>query len=326
MHVLITGGAGFLGAELALRILAVGSVRPRGEDPVPVDRLTIWDRAEPPSDLAADRRVRWQAADLCSLRHGGLTGPVDVVFHLAAAVSADCEADFDLGMSANLDGSLALLEACRQLGGSPVVVFASSVAVYGAWPGRPMPAVIGDDTLPTPRSSYGTQKLIVEQLVADYTRKGFVDGRTVRLMTVAVRPGRPNGAASGFLSGVIREPLAGLPANCPVAADTMVVVSSPERTIDGLLAAAQTAGDLWGPPTAVNLPGVAVSVGEMVEALDRVAGPEVASLVSWRADPAVAAIVQGWPARFDPRRAAGLGLTADADVEAIIRQHLDSIR
>lgn len=326
MHVLITGGAGFLGVELARRILAVGSVRPRGEDPVPIDRLTIWDPAEPPPDLVADSRVQSVVAELADLRGRGLPHDVDVVFHLAGAVSADCEADFDLGMSANLDGSLALLEACRRQVTSPVLVFASSVAVYGAWPGRPMPAVIQDDTLPTPRNSYGAQKFVVEQLVADYTRKGFLDGRTVRLMTVAVRPGRPNGAASGFLSGIIREPLAGLPAVCPVAADTMVVVSSPGRSIDGLLAAAQTAGDIWGPPTAVNLPGVAVAVGDMVAALERVAGEQVASLVSWRPDPAVAAIVHGWPARFDPRRAAALGLTADADVEAIIRQHLDRIR
>ena len=325
MHVLITGGAGFLGSELARRILAAGGLCLRGADPAPVDQLTIWDRAEPPPDLVADTRVRSVVAGLADLRVRGLPSEVDVVFHLAGAVSADCEADFDLGMSANLDGSLALLDACRRPGTSPVLVFASSVAVYGAWPGRPMPAVIADDTLPTPRSSYGVQKFVVEQLVADYTRKGFLDGRTVRLMTVAVRPGGPNGAASGFLSGIIREPLAGLPADCPVAADTMVVVSSPGRSIDGLLAAAQTAVDLWGPPTAVNLPGVAVSVGEMVDALERVAGDQVASLVSWRHDAAVAAIVEGWPARFDAGRAAALGLTADADVEAIIRHHLDRV-
>ena len=321
MHVLISGGAGFLGAELARRLLRTGAVG--GARPDAVDRLMVLDRIAPPPDVAADPRVRVVVADLLDPRAVDAFAGVTVVFHLAGAVSAECEADFDLGMSANIQGSITVLEACRAQGRSPVLVFASSVAVYGAWPGRPLPEMITDDTLPTPLSSYGIQKFVVEQLVADYTRKGFVDGRTVRLMTVAVRTGRPNGAASGFLSGIIREPLSGVRAVSPVPPETMVVLSSPERSIDGLLAAAATPREQWGPPTAVNLPGVAVSVGDLVAALKRVAGEDVASLVDWQLDPAITAIVQSWPARFDPQRATALGLTADAGAEAIIGQYID---
>lgn len=352
MQVLITGGAGFLGAELARRILRAGSltdaslldaasIDAASIDAASIDatlitavagsvpRLTVLDRTGPPPDIAADPRVRVVVGDLADLGSDAALNQafdgVDVVVHLAGAVSGDCEADFDLGMAANLAGSLAVLEACRRLGSCPVVVFASSVAVYGCWPGRTLPAVIADDTLPTPRSSYGSQKFVVEQLVNDYTRKGFIDGRTVRLMTVAVRPGKPNGAASGFLSGIVREPLAGIAAVSPVSPNTMVVLSSPDRSIDGLIAAARTPRRDWGPPTAVNLPGVSVSVGDLVVALERVAGQQVASLVRWRPDPAIAAIVEGWPARFDPQRATTLGLTADAGIEAIIRQYVKRV-
>lgn len=325
MNVLITGGAGFLGAELARRILRAGVLTVDGATTT-VNRLTVLDRAFPPPDLADDPRVRSVVADLDTAAAADAYLGANVVFHLAGAVSADCEADFDLGMSANIHGSIAVFEACRRLAQPPVLVFASSVAVYGSWPGAPLPEVISDDTLPTPRNSYGIQKFVVEQLVADYTRKGFLDGRSVRLMTVAVRPGRPNGAASGFLSGIVREPLAGIVAVSPVPADTMVVLSSPETSIDGLLAAAGAPRDQWGPPTAVNLPGVAVSVGELVAALKHVAGPDVAALVQWRVDPAIAAIVQSWPARFAPLRATALGLAADDGVEAIIRRYLDRPR
>jgi D-erythronate 2-dehydrogenase len=250
-----------------------------------------------------------------------------VVFHLAAAVSAECERDFDLGMRANLTGTQVILAACRRAGRVPVLVFSSSLAVFGGTASHPLPEVVTDSTLPVPQSSYGIQKFACEQLVADYSRKGFIRGRSVRLMTVSVRPGRPNGAASGFLSGIIREPLAGLRASSPVPPDTAVALSSPARAVEGLLRAAEAAPGQWGDPTAVNLPSVTVTVGEMVRTLERVAGPAVSDLVGWEPDDAIAAIVRGWPARFETARAAALGLSPDDAFEAIVRAYIrDSAR
>ncbi len=328
MRIVITGGSGFLGASLARALLAAGDMAVAGWPPRPVEHITLIDRVPAAAPLRDDPRVTVVVGDLAQVLQGPDTSHIlegtDVLYHLAAAVSADAEADFDLGLLVNVDGSRAVLQACRALGTAPVVVFASSLAVYGAWPGAPMPDVVTDTTLPTPRSSYGIQKFVVEQLVADYTRKGFIDGRSLRLMTVSVRPGRPNGAASSFLSGIVREPLAGERARCPVAADTRVAVSSPERTIQGLLLAAQTSAQVWGPPTALVMPALELSVGDMVAALEQVAGADVAALVDWVPDPAVGSIVAGWPARFDPIRAHALGLVADPDYETVIRAHLAS--
>ena len=326
MHVAITGGAGFLGVTLARAILAAGELRPAGGPAQQVERLTLLDRVVPPRDLADDPRVEVRTGDLVDM----LAGPgarevldgVTVLVHLAAAVSGECEADFDLGMRANLDCSRLVLESARALGTRPLLVFASSIAVYGTWPGTPAPPVVVDETLPTPRGSYGTQKFAVEQLVADYTRKGFIDGRNVRLMTVSVRPGRPNAAASSFLSGIVREPLNGERAVCPVPADTRVAISSPRRTVEGLLLAVETSAEIWGPPTAFALPGLELTVAEMVDALRDVAGDEVASRIDWVPDPTVSAIVSEWASRFDSARARRLGLTADADYRDVIREHL----
>lgn len=323
MHILITGGSGFLGARLARQLLRQGTLAPAGAAAAPIHTLTLADRVAPPADLLADPRVRAVTGDLleqASSRVLPLAG-TGAVFHLAAAVSAECEADFDLGMRSNFAATHALLEACRSLGSQPVFVFASSVAVFGRQPGRPLPPVAGDDTLPTPQGSYGIQKLIGEQLVADYTRKGFVQGRSARLMTVSVRPGRPNGAASGFLSGMIREPLAGQRAQVPVAPDTAVALSSPARALEGLLCAAQASAAQWGPPTAINLPSLRTTVGEMAAALERVAGREATALLDWRADPAVQALVGSWPAQLQWERARGLGLAPDASFDQVIRDY-----
>ncbi len=234
VNVLVTGGAGFLGARLARDVLATGSLEVTGSGTQPLNRLTIADQAPVPADLAADPRVtavQGDLGDLLSPRAGRPGGPppggpppagrgvlagIDVVFHLAAAVSGECEADFDLGIRANLRATEALLAACRTLGTGPLVVFASSLAAFGDSRDHRLPAAVSDQTLPNPQTSYGVQKVICEQLVADYTRKGFLHGRSLRLMTVCVRPGRPNAAASGFLSSIIREPLAGERAVCPV--------------------------------------------------------------------------------------------------------------
>jgi nucleoside-diphosphate-sugar epimerase len=225
-------------------------------------------------------------------------------------------------MRSNLDATRALLDACRALNNRPTLVFASSLAVFGNSPEQPLPATIEDNTLPTPQNSYGCQKFMAEQLVADCTRKGFIQGRNVRLMTVSVRPGKPNGAASSFLSGMIREPLAGVRAVCPVPPETAVALSSPARTIEGLLCAAQTSDADWGARSAVNLPSIQTTAREMATALGRVAGQAATDLIDWTPDPAIARIVTNWPAQIRATRAARLGLLADTDFEAIIRDYV----
>jgi D-erythronate 2-dehydrogenase len=322
MHVVITGGAGFLGTLTAQTLLMRGTL-----DNQPIDRLTLIDRVPVSGGLAHDARVMQISGDLVDLlqQRRALPHDADCVFHLAAAVSAECEANFDLGMRSNLDAIRLLLEACRATQRAPRFVFASSVAVFGGT----LPAVVQDETLPQPQNSYGIQKFIGEQLIADYTRKGFVDGRSVRLMTVAVRPGAPNGAASGFLSGIIREPLAGKRAVCPVAPETQVAIGSPAGSIAGLIKAMETSERQWGARTAVNLPALTVTVGEMVAALERVAGQPAVQRIDWVPDAAIARIVGGWPARFEAVRAAGLGLYPekrfDDIVAAYIRGHPDAI-
>ena len=328
-NVVITGGAGFLGARLARELLAAGSVNVAGHGARPLSRLTLVDRAPLPPDLAADGRVAEVRGDLGEVLGPAGRDPVpgaDVIFHLAAAVSGECEADFDLGIRANLRATESLLASCRAAGTGPVVVLASSAAVFGASAEHPLPAVVDDHTLPNPQTSYGVQKFISEQLLADYTRKGFLRGRAIRLMTVCVRPGRPNAAASGFFSSIIREPLAGERATCPVGPRTEVALASPAKAIDGLLCAATSSDEAWGGRTAVNLPALTVTVAEMVTALERVAGPAASGLIDWIPDPAVGGIVTSWPARFRADRAARLGLVPDPDFGSIIAMHLGQPR
>jgi nucleoside-diphosphate-sugar epimerase len=328
---MVTGGAGFLGSRLARELLAAGALDVAGGGPEPVSGLTLVDAAPLPADLAADGRVTGIRGDLGELLAAGgalrdaLAG-TDVIFHLAAAVSGECEADFDLGMRANLACTQALLAACRAAGTTPVVVFASSLAVFGGSADHPLPDAVGDDTLPNPQTSYGSQKFICEQLLADYTRKGFLRGRAIRLVTVSVRPGRPNAAASGFLSSIIREPLAGQHATCPVDPRLEAALTSPARAVNGLICAATASDAAWGDRTAVNLPALTVSVAEMVAALERVAGPEAAALIDWLPDPAVAGMMAGWPARVQVGRAGRLGLAPDPDFDSIIRMHLAETR
>lgn len=324
MKILITGGSGFLGARLARTLLAKGSLSVGGAAPRAIESITLADRAPPPDDLAQDPRVKFAGGDL-NEQIASRTIPAagtDLVFHLAAAVSGECEADFDLGMRSNLDATRALLDACRALGNQPAFVFSSSLAVFGNRPGQPLPEPISDYTLPTPQGSYGIQKFIGEQLVADYARKGFVRGRSVRLMTVSVRPGRPNGAASSFLSGMIREPLAGARAQVPVAADTAVALSSPARTIEGIIRAAEASDAEWGPLTAINLPSLRTTVGEMAAALERVAGKDATALLDWTPDPAIIKLVKTWPGNVTFERARGLGLQADTDYVQVVRDYI----
>lgn len=324
MNILITGGCGFLGARLARNLLAHEQLALAGQPAQRITRITLADRVAPPADLAADARIQFVQGDLYEQASQGTLPLADThaVFHLAAAVSGECEADFDLGMRSNLDSTRALLDACRRAGHAPLFVFSSSVAVFGDSPEQPLPALIEDSTLPTPQNSYGIQKFIGEQLVADYTRKGYVHGRNVRLMTVSVRPGRPNGAASSFLSGMLREPLAGERARCPVAPDTAVALASPGNTVAGILRAATASAAEWGARTAVNLPALSTTVREMAQALERVAGTAATDLIDWEVDAAISKIVTSWPSRVHAARAAALGLKADASFDAILRDYV----
>jgi D-erythronate 2-dehydrogenase len=331
--VVITGASGFIGSRLARELLAAGSIDVAGSGERPISRLTLMDRAPAPPDLTADGRVTAISGDLAELfdpKQGeraarpasSALAQADVVFHLAAAVSGECESDFDLGMHANLLATERLLAECRARGNHPVVVFASSVAVFGATADHPLPAVVDDGTLPVPQTSYGTQKLLTEYLLADYTRKGFLRGRSVRLMTIVVRPGRPNAAASGFLSSIIREPLAGKRATCPVGPGTEVALASPVRAIEGLMCAATSADAAWGGRTGVSLPALTVTVADMVAALERAAGPTASALIDWTPDPAVERMFATWPARLRTDRAARLGLAPDQDFDSVIALHI----
>jgi nucleoside-diphosphate-sugar epimerase len=312
MKILITGGAGFLGQRLAYELLK-NELNQILAEIVLADIAPLRDAA-----LLADARVVSVTGDLRQLLADGVMHGVDSVFHLAAAVSGECEADIDVGLRANLDTTRALLDACRTSAQPPKIVFSSSLAVYGG----DMPEVIADHTLPMPQNSYGTQKFICEQLIADYTRKGFIDGRSVRLPTVTVRPGKPNKAASGFMSGIIREPLAGVEVLCPVDPQTGVWITSPRYAVAGLIAAYETPAQHWGGRTAMNLPGLSVRVADMIAALARCAGDSVVKKVRMQPDAAISRIICGWPWRFDTTRARNLGLTGPATMDDLIAEYV----
>ena len=322
MKLLITGGGGFLGDRLARALLARGTLA--GQT---IQQVVLTDIAPPRPDLLADARVQARTGPLLTHTDALREEAFDGVFHLASAVSGECEADFDLGLRSNLDSTRALLDALRSnvnAGGKAArVVFSSSVAVFGPDPAVPLPSVVADDTLPAPQTSYGTQKLICEHLVADYTRKGYIDGRAARLMTVTVRPGKPNGAASSFFSGIIREPLAGVESICPVDASVSHPVSSPTRTVEGLIAVFEASREAFNGRTALNLPALNVRVADMLEALAQVAGPAVRERVRFVRDSAIAGIVANWPSGASSKRAANLGLVPHTGFVEIIRQYID---
>lgn len=322
MHVVITGGAGFIGKKLARALLERGRLTGADGQVGTIEKLTIADLVAPePGALPDDSRLAVRTGDFSSAEAVAslLGADTGVVFHLAAVVSGGAEADFDLGMQVNLHGSLQLLEACRRLGSCPKLVFASSVAVYGG----DMPAVIEDRTALNPQTSYGTQKAAVELLVNDYSRRGFIDGRALRLPTIVVRPGKPNKAASSFASSIMREPLEGREYVCPVSEQTGVWVLSPRRVVAAFIHAAELPAADWGPNRAVALPGLTVSVREMVDTLAAVAGERVAGRIRWQPDPVIEKIVYGWATRFEPVRGRQLGFQADADFAAIVRGFIE---
>ncbi|ACR30933.1 D-erythronate dehydrogenase [Burkholderia glumae] len=322
MKVLITGGAGFLGRRLATRLLARGELAGPGGRPEPIDELLLLDVAQAAG--FDDARVTTRVGDIAdrTVLERAIDTRTGAIFHLAAIVSGQAEADFELGMRINLDASRTLLEVCRALGHRPRVVFTSSVAVYGG----ALPQIVQDDTALNPQSSYGTQKAIAELLLCDYTRRGFVDGRVLRLPTISVRPGRPNAAASSFASGIIREPLNGVESVCPVPLDTRLWLLSPRRAIDALVAGCELDGEQLGSRRIVNLPGISVSVGEMIDALREVAGDAPVARIRHAMDPRVAAIVGSWPGRWDVSRAASLGFVGDAGFADVIRAYLEDER
>jgi nucleoside-diphosphate-sugar epimerase len=318
MRIVITGGAGFLGSRLARKLLELGSLTDRAGRARPIASIVLLDVA-PPS-AATDPRVTAIAGDLAdpAVIERAVTPETDTVFHLAAVVSGQAEADFDIGMRVNLDATRLLLERCRKLAAPPKFVFASSLAVFGG----PLPDPVPDDAPLTPQASYGTQKAIGEYLVYDMTRKGFIDGRSLRLPTVTVRPGKPNKAASSFASGIIREPLSGVEAICPVAPETRMWVISPRAVIASIIIGHEAPAGAFTYSRSVNVPGISVSVGDMVAALRRVAGDAVADRVRWQFDPAIDRIVSTWPSNFTPRRGLALGMQADSDFDGIVRAYI----
>jgi nucleoside-diphosphate-sugar epimerase len=319
MQIVITGGSGFLGRRLAETLLARGVLGGADGRPQPITRLTLVDIAD--ARGLDDPRVRQLAGDVAdrSLLERAIDAHTTSIFHLAAVVSGQAEADFDLGMRVNLDASRHLLEVCRARGHRPRIVFTSSVAVYGG----ALPPTVPDDLALTPQTSYGTQKAIAELLLNDYTRRGFVDGRSLRLPTISVRPGRPNAAASSFASGIIREPLNGEPAICPVSPETRMWLLSPARAIECFIAAHDIDGARLGSNRMINLPGLSISVGDMVAALERVAGKDVAARVRFEPDPRIAPMVATWPGELAASRARELGFPSDTNFDDIIRRYIE---
>ena len=320
MHVLITGGAGFLGKALAARLLERGHLSGADGADESIDQITLTDMVR--ADGLDDPRLSQVAGDIAdrALLERLVTPDTTAIFHLAAVVSGQAEADFDLGMRVNLDGTRALLEVCRGVGHRPRVVFASSVAVYGG----ALPEVVLESTPLTPQTSYGTQKAIAELLVADYTRKGFIDGRSLRLPTVTVRSGKPNAAASSFASGIIREPVNGEESVCPVDRSTRMWVISPESTVNGFIHAHELPAGRLGFQRSISLPGLSVTVGEMAAALERVAGADAAARIRWQPDPRITKLVDTWPGMLDASRGRELGFPHDENFDAIVRAYIES--
>ena len=317
MHILITGAAGMIGRKLTERLVKDGNLNAK-----PIDRLTLIDVVPPTAPADFSGEVSLSASDLSGpgVAKKAIEARPSVIFHLAGVVSGEAETDFEKGYRVNLDGTRALFEAIRGLDGyTPKVVFTSSIAVFGA----PFPDAIPDDFHLTPLTSYGTQKAICELLLADYTRRGLLDGIGIRLPSIVVRPGKPNKAASGFFSGIIREPLAGQEALLPVADGVLHWHASPRSAVGFLIHAAGLTRVQLGDRINLTMPGVCCTVGEQIEALRRVAGDKVAARIRRAPDDLVERIVAGWPRRFDPRRALALGFTVEKSFDDIIRAHIE---
>ena len=318
MHILIIGAAGMVGRKLTERLVKDGSL---GD--AEITRATLHDVITPENPANAPFQVKTLASDFSEPGEAEklVAERPDVIFHLAAIVSGEAEAEFDKGYRINLDGTRRLFEAVRQVGDGykPRLVFTSSVAVFGA----PFPEAIGDEFFHTPLTSYGTQKAIGELLLSDYSRRGFFDGVGIRLPTICVRPGKPNKAASGFFSNIIREPLAGQEAVLPVTEDVRHWHASPRSAVGFLLHAATLDTAKLGWRRNLSMPGVSVTVGEQIDSLRRVAGDKVVARIRREPDPVIIGIVAGWPRNFAPNRAESLGFTAEKSFDDIVRAHID---
>jgi len=324
MKILITGGAGFLGQQLVQALLKQGSIRladDGGETEHEISGIVCFDTVE---GRIKDPRVSNRTGDIGDAKtvRDLVADDTGAVVHLAAVVSGTAEADFDLGMRVNLDGTRNLLEACRGQGQKPRLLFSSSIAVFGG----DLPPVVKDSTTPTPQGSYGTQKLIGELLVQDYTRKGFIDGRSVRVPTATVRPGTPNGAASGFASGIIREPLGGEEALLPVPEETAMWVASPRAIVAMFLHALALSPQDWGWHRSINLPGFVVTMTQAMATLREIGGDAAVALVRHEPDAQVQKLVSTWAARFDTTRALAMGFKADSDFGQIVRAYVEDNR
>jgi nucleoside-diphosphate-sugar epimerase len=316
MNVLVIGAAGMVGRKFCEELAKRSSIGNK-----PVDQLTMADTITPVAPIGAPFSVRTLSADIsdATVAESLVTDRPDMIYHLAAIVSGEAEADFDKGYQVNLNGTRQLFDAVRQAGYRPRVVFTSSIAVFGT----PFPETIPDDFAPRPLTSYGTQKAIGELLLADFSRRGFFDGIAIRLPTICVRPGRPNKAASGFFSGIIREPLKGEAAVLPVTDDVRHWFASPRAAVNFLFNAGAIDSTQLGSNRTLNLPGVSTTVGEMIAALERVAGAECVKLIRREPDPTIQKFVDGWPRRLDAARAEALGFKAETSFEEIIRNHIE---
>lgn len=312
MKILVTGGAGFLGVRLIEALLT-----PAASDLLPAGgSIVSADLAPCPLD---DPRVVSYTGDVSDLAFVAslIDSDTTLIYHLAAVVSGQAEADFDLGLRINFDATRNLLEACRQHGKTPRFVFASSLAVFGG----PMPEQVPESLAPLPQSSYGAQKAMAELLINDYSRKGYIDSRICRLPTISIRPGKPNAAASSFASGILREPLAGEASKCPVPLDTRLWLSSPHTVINNLIHAARLDGEALGLRRTLNLPGISLQVSEMLDSLSRVGGEAARARVSFEPDERIQRIVCSWPGDFDIRRPLELGFAVDPDFDSVVRAH-----
>jgi nucleoside-diphosphate-sugar epimerase len=314
MKILITGAAGFLGGRLVQALLS---------DPPGFPRITAIVAADIGPCPIEDPRVESRIGTIVDPGFArAIVGPdVGVVYHLAAVLSGQSEAEFDAGMQVNVDGTRGLLEACRGIGTGPRFVFSSTVAVFGGT----LPPVVPESTALKPQTTYGVSKAIAELLVGEYSRRGFVDGVICRLATIAVRPGKPNSALSSFVSGIVREPLAGIDAVCPVPLETRLWVSSPRSVIANLVRAGSLPTAALGLDRALSLPGVSITAGGMLASLERLAGPAVRARVHVEREERVARAVCGWPAALDASRALSLGFTADDDADAIVREYMSTL-
>tara|TARA_B100001123_G_scaffold447744_1_gene606252 strand:- start:2272 stop:3270 length:999 start_codon:yes stop_codon:yes gene_type:complete len=314
MKVVITGGAGFLGQRLCKEILHRGELVGRSGDSEIVDEIVLFDIVNPTAPI--DKKVTLTKGDLSEQAQAFdvIGDTTDTVFHLGALVSGGAEAQFEIGYKSNLDGTRSILEACRRLSHNPRVVFTSSIAAYGG----KLPAIVSDETPAWPESSYGVHKVIGELLINDYTRKGFIDGRSARLPVIVVRPGLPNTAASSWCSGIIREPLAGVESKCPVSQDTQLPCLSPRRVIDALIKLHDAESEAFEAYRTVLLPGLTVTAAEMAESAERHKGDRPFGVIKWAQDPLIQSLVDGWPKGVCATKAQALGIAADTSIDEIV--------